>query len=353
MRKLATIQRVKEVMPVLTVDGREAENLVLITFCGIGWQCVARKGEFQPDDLAVYIEISTILPDHPVFEFMRAKKFKVKTVRFLKTTVSQGLVLPTNILKDFIHVSDDELFTIGEGDDVTLMLGVTRYDPEALDNRTGGEQAGPFPVHILPKTDQERLQSSPFLLDRMKTVEDVIATLKIDGTSSTYYFDDDVLHACGRNIEHRRGNGSVYWKIAEKYGLEEILRQQPHIAIQGEIAAPGIQKNLLGLRSPELFIFGVWDRRTNSFMPYHMMRMWCSKCGLQCVPAVRIWNDGEFSGETLETLLELAKGKYNGTNNAREGIVVRPLYESLFDHRLGAELSFKVINNDYLLGGGE
>lgn len=351
-RKLATIQKIKDVAPVITGDGEVAENLELVSFHDIGWQCVAKKGDFQHDDLAVYIEISTVLPEHPVFEFMRPRKFKVKTMRFLKTTLSQGLVMPVSILKEFLPPGD-EFFVVSRGDDVSELLGVKRYDPEAMDNRTGGEQLGSFPEHILPKTDQERIQSSPFLLERMKEVEDVVATLKIDGTSSTFYFEDGVLHACGRNIEHRPGNGSVYWKVAAKYNLEQILREYPHIAIQGEIAAPGIQKNRLGLKEPELFVFGVWDRRINNFYPYANMKSWCQNVGLQPVPAVHSWHYGEFENETIDSLLELAKGNYKGTNNAREGLVIRPLYAALFDHRLGAALSFKVINNDYLLGGGE
>ena len=140
--------------------------------------------------------------------------------------------------------------------------------------------------------------------------------------------------------------------MAEKYSLEPILRDYPHIAIQREIAGPKIQNNRLGLQEAELFVFGVWDRRINNFYPYDTMQAWCQRVGLQYVPAVHVWLEGEFN-ETIESLLELAKGNYNGTKNPREGLVIRPLYATLFDHRLGSALSFKVINNDYLLGGGE
>jgi hypothetical protein len=43
----------------------------------------------------------------------------------------------------------------------------------------------------------------------------------------------------------------------------------------------------------------------------------------------------------MEQLLELAKGKYDGTNNHREGIVVRSKDKAI---------SFKVLNNDFLEG---
>jgi hypothetical protein len=49
---------------------------------------------------------------------------------------------------------------------------------------------------------------------------------------------------------------------------------------------------------------------------------------------------------TQDDLLSLAEGKYAGTNNEREGIVIRSTdsYE---------RISFKAISNRYLLKGGE
>ena len=56
---------------------------------------------------------------------------------------------------------------------------------EAMDNRTGGEQLGSFQNTFCRRLTRSAY-SLPFLLDRMKEVEDVVATLKIDGTSSTF-----------------------------------------------------------------------------------------------------------------------------------------------------------------------
>ncbi len=353
MRKLASIQRVKEVLPVITASGDEATSLVLVRFHGVGWQCVGKRGEFEPGDLAVYIEVSTVLPEHPIFEFMRPRKFKVKTVKFVGTTLSQGLVFPISILKEFLPPGD-EFWSVGEGDDVSAMIGVTRYDAEAQDNKTGGEVLGVFPEHIVPKTDELRLQSYPFLLEAMKQRGgDVAATLKYDGTSATFFWEDGALHACSRNFDQKPGNGSVYWKVAEKYGLERILRQHPQLVLQGEITAPGIQKNRLGQNGPHLNIFNVWNRRENTFLNVWEVQSFCYNNYLDVVQIVKTWADGSFQLETLESLLELAKGFYHGTKNPREGIVVRPLHQVIFEPRIGTQLSFKVINNDYLLNGGE
>ena len=54
------------------------------------------------------------------------------------------------------------------------------------------------------------------------------------------------------------------------------------------------------------------------------------------------------SAHTLDRWLEAARGIYPGTKSRKEGIVVRPIEEAP-SPTLGGRLSFKVINNDFLL----
>ena len=95
MRKLVTIRKIDDIVP---IEGADAIELVKID----GWQCVAKKGEFQKGDLCVYFEIDSFLPVIPEFEFLRKSSFKrmgekegfrIKTIR-LRGQLSQGLVLP-------------------------------------------------------------------------------------------------------------------------------------------------------------------------------------------------------------------------------------------------------------------
>ena len=51
---------------------------------------------------------------------------------------------------------------------------------------------------------------------------------------------------------------------------------------------------------------------------------------------------------TLDGWLEAARGRYPGTKSNKEGIVIRPRVETRSE-ALGGRLSFKVINNDFLL----
>ena len=85
-RSLVTIQRIKSLTPIEGADFIELAEVM-------GWRAVTRKGEFQVGDLCAYFEVDSILPEQEVFEFMRPRKFRVKTMR-LKGTLSQGLALP-------------------------------------------------------------------------------------------------------------------------------------------------------------------------------------------------------------------------------------------------------------------
>ena len=141
VRKLSSIQRISKLHKLDVFD-----NLLL---CEVqGWRCLVKKEEFKEGDLCVYFEVDSLLPDKPVFEFMRRYKFRVKTIK-MKGTYSQGLCLPINI---FDELKDVEL---EEGLDVTEILGVKKYEiPDDL--RISGDVKGSFPGFLL-KTDVDSL----------------------------------------------------------------------------------------------------------------------------------------------------------------------------------------------------
>ena len=63
-RKLASIQRVREILP---IEGADAIELAVVN----SWKIVTKKGEFKPGDLCVYFEIDSFLPMEKDFEFLR------------------------------------------------------------------------------------------------------------------------------------------------------------------------------------------------------------------------------------------------------------------------------------------
>lgn len=349
-RKLATIQKVLSVEPIYHPLDNSLTSLELIKFCDIAWQCVAKAGEFKAGDLAVYIEISSVVPEHPVFEFLRARHWKVKTVR-LCGVLSQGLALPLIVLDNFYPAIGD-ITVMQPGDDVTEKIGVTRYEPTVDAKINGTGRVRTFPTDIVPKTDEERVQSVPHILNHFKGLN-VIATLKHDGTSATYFWDAEQnrLRVCSRNMEKETEDESVYWQVLKTQpDIVRLCRENPMLVFQGEITGPGIQKNRMGRKQPVFTLFNVFDRDDGTYIPQYYAKFLLDGYDVPWVETVYEWS--EFDA-TIEELLTLAKGDYPGTKNPREGIVLRPLMEEKYVYVLGGRLSCKVINNDYLLNGGE
>lgn len=325
-RKLVSIQEVGAVEPIAGADNIMQARVM-------GWTVVIKKGELAPGDRCVFFEIDSVLPDGPSWsEFLRARKFRVRTVK-LRGVLSQGLALPVSIL-------EGEVPEVGV--DVRERLGVIKFEPELPDSR---EMAGNFPSEV-PKTDEIRLQSALEVLGEIAGRDFYVAT-KLDGSSATYFRGADGFTACSRNWALRRGRNDV-WRAADRYRLEEVLPE--YLAVQGEMCGPGIQKNRLGLPELDLFIFSAYDARRGAFLGYHELVETCARLGLKMVPVERVVQGAEARDyvHTLEGWLDASRGLYPGTSNRKEGIVVRPLEEAQ-SAVLGGRLSFKVINNEFLL----
>ena len=325
-RKLVSIQRVERIEPI-----ENAEQIVKARV--MGWDVVVKKGELAAGDPCVFFEIDSVLPDGAAWsEFMRPRGFRVRTVR-LRGVLSQGLALPVEIL-------GGEVPPVGT--DVRERLGVSKHEAVLPDAR---EVAGPFPGRV-PKTDEIRLQSALGVLDELRGHEFYVTT-KLDGTSATFVRDGGELVCCSRNWALVRGNNPV-WRAAEEHRLEETL--EDGFAVQGELCGPGIQKNRLGLSAVELFVFSVYDVRAGAFLDHEAFVRFCAERELLTVPVERVVTGEEarnFSCD-LDEWIELARGHYAGTKNRKEGIVVRTLEERRSEVLQG-RLSFKVINNDFLL----
>jgi len=341
-RKLASIQKIVDVKPIENADAIEKVQI-------LGWQCVSRKNEFKPGDLAIYFEIDSFLPIDERYEFLRKSShkiltdgregFRLRTIK-LRKTLSQGLLLS---LKEFPEIVDAK-----EGQDVTEILKIEKYEPPIPTNLSG-QIFGKFPTHIVPKTDEIRVQSIPTILDEMKDRQYYITT-KVDGTSSTFYYKDGHFGVCGRNWEYKEDETNTYWKIAKKYKLKELMEEDKrNIAIQGEIVGPGIQKNPLLLKELEIRVFSVYLIDEHQYASINEAQEICESLELPFVPIDEM---GDSFNYTLDELLEKAKGKYKNTDRNREGIVIRPQIEAV-SVILEGRMSFKVINNDFLLGNNE
>ena len=336
-RKLASIQRIDALTPIDGADRIERAHV-------LGWTVVVRKGEFQEGDLCVFFEIDSHLPsDAPWTQFMAQHGFRVRTAK-LRGCLSQGLALPISILERGIDIPTCVPDHVLIGNDVTSALSVTKYEPPLP---IGGDVAGPFPGEV-PKTDEMRAQSFPSVIDEIRQ-DAFYATVKLDGTSATFLRREEGLIVCSRNWALKDGD-NAYWSVARRYGLERL---PIGMCVQGELCGPGIQKNRLGLGSLELFIFDAFDTLSGTYLRRVELEQLCKRMDLKCVPLAACFDKDEASAFTLDMLLTLAEGTYEGIESPREGIVIRPVEERRSATLGGGRLSFKVISNSFLLAGGD
>jgi RNA ligase (TIGR02306 family) len=78
---LASAQRIVKITP---IEGADAIETAMV----LGWEIVIKKGEYQVGDLCCYIQIDTVVPEKPEYEFLRDRKFRVRTIK-LRKQISQ------------------------------------------------------------------------------------------------------------------------------------------------------------------------------------------------------------------------------------------------------------------------
>lgn len=331
-RKLASIRQINDIHP---IEGKDRIALAIVD----GWSVIIQKSEFNVGDKCVYIEIDSVLPERPEFEFLRKNDFRIKTMK-MAGRLSQGICFPFTILPPGHY----EI-----GDDVTEVLGIKQYVP-TMDT----DPETPVPVKKNPlmrfawyrklfyrkfdtafpcevsKTDETRIQNAPHLLSDPN--KKWIATEKMDGTSGTWVLrkrkrifplgDKYEFVVASRNKRLPINDGSIYWKIEDQYNLcaKMLLMIGDHdwIAIQGECLGPKIQGNKYGVLAPQLFVFNVItpEGRMDSLKA----RQFCSYNDLPFVP---ILSESMTLPGTVDEVLSMADGPSQFASVPREGIVFR------------------------------
>lgn len=351
-RKLASIRRISEILP---IEGADKIELAIVD----GWQVVVAKNEeHQPGDLIIFYEVDSLLPIKPEYEFLRkgcyvansveGEGFRLKSIK-LRKQLSQGLIMnPANVLPnvdfydEFIitEIYNDEFchrkLILREGDDVTELLGVKKYE-KILPAHLRGVARGNFPSYI-PKTDCERIQNFFKYFNNNYRNDTWEATIKMDGTSFTAYLKDDRFGVCSRNLDLENTEGNLYWEVARKYDIENKLKDYgKNIAIQGEAYGLGINGNNENLDRVEFAVFNVFFIDEQRYAT-PAERLWIvSKLGLN---HVKILGNLDLSNFTLEDFLNYAEGPSLYVDK-REGVV--------FKSHEHPEIIVKAISNTYLL----
>ena len=301
-------------------------------------------------DLAVYFEVDSFLPVAPEFEFLRASSyrktdimgegFRLRTMKF-RGQISQGLLLPVAAFQAI--PADAEL-----GTDVTGLLGVKKWEIEERIT-TGGTMIGTLPYDI-PHTDETRVQAEPELIQAFAGLEYYIST-KMDGSSHSVGIDENGFHVTGHNYEYKDDGNSPFYELIKSMDLQAKMESfvagnnLSTFTIQGELCAPGIQKNRLKLTKPAWYVFTI--RENGKRVGLTRMLEICEKLQLESVPIEETGRDLPAKYPTVEALLERADGNYP-RGGKKEGIVIRPT-EPVYCDLISAALSMKVVSNKYLL----
>lgn len=360
-RALAHIEKIDWIKP---IEGKDRIALAGV----LGWTVIIQKSDYEIGQKCVFCEIDSVFPEKPEFEFLRSKKFRIKTMK-MSGVLSQGICFPLSILPE----GNYEI-----GDDVTDIIGITQYEP-TMDkeevNDTENEktvkkypnffmrwawfrklvlskkQSKGFPSFI-SKTDETRIQNAPFYLE---TDCNYVATEKVDGQSGSFtlqrvkgkhFWNKDTYDfaVCSRNLRKWKKDTSSFWSVAEKYNIEQILHQligdNEWVAIQGECVASNVQGNKYKVTEPDLYVFNLIypSGRVGSVEAKKIV----GEYGLKFVPIID--ESVNLKGMSVADVLKYATGKSQLYDTLREGIVFRSL---------DGKQSFKAVSPEFLIKHGE
>jgi RNA ligase (TIGR02306 family) len=342
MRKLVSVQSIRAVSDIENADRIQAYQIN-------EWWVVDKKGAYQVGDKIIYCEIDSWIP-HNVAPFLSGDKTpktyegvegaRLRTKR-LRGFYSQGLILPMSFVE-----GDYE-----EDTDLTDVLGFKKWE-ETIPAALAGEMEGAFPVSLLPKSDEDRLQNLGREFAKWQSQNLVfIPSEKIEGSSITTIFKEgwknSEVQVGSRNWLLRETDGNAYWQAVNKYDLKNVLPNYcrsigRNLAVRAELVGPGLNKNIYDHTAIDMLVYNIYDLDTQSYVPLAERLEHIAAMNLRSVP---IFTDQavDVSNVTIPDLLTLADGETAigfRKKQLREGLV--------WVCTTDPNLSFKTVSNKYL-----
>lgn len=344
------------------------------------YKAIVVKGQFKTGDLCVYIPEQSIVPEWLIVEMglegrLAGKQHnRVKAIK-LRQQLSQGLVYPVQEDKvcNCIVVKDEDggerLPMVSEGDDVTELLGITKWEPQ-IPTAMNGKcwNAMGKTIHF----DIENFKRYP---DILQEGEEVVFTEKLHGTwccfgksGGDYIVSSKGLSDRGLAFTLDEDNErNLYCRQFLKFGGKELLdalivfKGRPDIYILGEIFGRGVQDLAYGEQTPTFRIFDIFFGNPNArgiddnyyantdqiISDIEMINNYVDGVHVEMVP---ILYRGTFSKEVMDEHtngMETVSGK---EENVREGIVIHPIAER--DHPDIGRVILKSVSEAYLLRKG-
>lgn len=426
-KPLAYIVKIKDIREIPGADRIELATVMDYTV-------VVKKGEYKPGDLGLYIEVDSLLPDgltdelrakytdikegremadatkeeietalktiqesskYPYFEFLRDRKFKIKSMKLGKFgVISQGILFKPGEL----GITDAKA-----GKDYTLQFGITEIVQDEEEAGLTGKKDNWFVRKLMRyswyrnwrkrhnvsetwdptnpgKSDEENVQKVYTEMFKRYKDKKWVKTEKLEGQNITVFSEkvepslfDRIFHlnaeskrigVCSRTRElNKNGNGKAFWNTVLRLKLDEKIKNIPgEWFCRGEHVGPGIQNNIYKLPRTDIVFFDFYRKvyleddinKKVSFkwekLNFEDSVLFAERWGLKFVPVLdddyelpegRVNDKGVFvSG--ADVMLQESDGNTvfgNNLNHKREGFVLRL--------RDDYNVSFKVKNPNY------
>jgi tRNA-binding EMAP/Myf-like protein len=367
-----------------TIEGKD--RIVLARFNESDWTVIASKEDFNVGDKAVYVEVNSVLPEKPEFDFLRKRCYSEKRRGFVIRTMKMSGVLSQGILFSFSQLGIEPASV---GTNLTEKIGVKAIDDEVprierapkskweafidkwfykiFKRHLIKKVTGNFPIELINKTDETQVQSLNYVYDEWKGKR-VYSTVKVDGSSLTVIIHKGRFIVASRNVRLFEANikvaaaklnpntadkcGDVWTKAVALADLPAKFKPSgfTEFALQAEICGPGIQKNRLGLKEIQTFVFNMYDVAKKAYYTWDFIERVCEAFDLQTVPFIE---KRVFDFENLDDLRKYAVGSYEN-GHPREGVVIRLLPESGIyvpppSKDMSNMASLKIINEEFRL----
>ena len=399
-KPLAYIVKINDITPIEGADKIELAHV-------LDYTVVVKKHEFSPGDLALYIEVDSVLPDgftseqkvtyeaikdgsyfkgvevsvdetnaamerlkaaskYPYFEFLREKKFKIKSMKLSKFgVISQGILFrPSDVKitdaklgKDYTDqfeireiVQDEEEAGLNtqykkDGWIVRKLMRFEWFRRWRKRKKISETWSDTFPG----KSDEENVQK---LFTRMKQQhgdKEFVLTEKLEGQNISIYSENietgifrkkagKRVGVCSRTRElNPNGTGKNFWDTVKRLGLDEKVKNIPgEWWCRGEHVGPGIQGNIYKLPETDVIFFDFYrkerylDTSNGKVMRTRWVKLnfeeskaFAEQWGLKFVP---ILDEHYKLPDTAQQMLEESdKNTVFGNNlkHKREGFVAR------------------------------
>lgn len=329
-----TIVSIATVDAIMPHPDPETISLELIQI--LGWQLVARKGQYAIGQKLVYVPPDSVL-SLELSEHIGVTKYlskqRVRAIR-LRGEPSFGLTFPP-----------DKDWPVGEN--VSDYYGITKYEPPVRMTGDDGEPEHPLFVRY---TEIENLRNFP---DVLETGEEVIISEKVDGANCRIACIDGTV-ICGSMRVQRKQPGetsakrSLYWYPCQSIpGVKELLSalsdQYRQVILFGEVYGPGVNSFSYGVKPGDV-AFRLFDILCDGkYLDWRAVAEYVSLYNVETVPILA----RAFYTLTVVQMLSKGKTTIGNADHIREGVVVRPMHERT--HPKVGRVIMKYVSDEYLV----